>query len=70
MTRGLLSLFAILLALPVLYGAITGRYSLEMAALRLVVLAAGVGILDRYGRPLVAAVFQLLAADQNPEGSR
>ncbi len=69
MTRGLLSLLAIFLAIPVLYGAISGRYSLELASVRLVVLAVGVGVLDRYGRPLVAAVLGILAGGAPEERS-
>lgn len=46
MRRGVLSLVAIALSIPVLFGAATGSFPLEVAAVRLVVLAIGVSILD------------------------
>ncbi len=60
MRRGLLSLGAIALSLPVLYAAATGSQSLEASALRIVVLAIGVGIIDRYAAPVVLALFRSL----------
>jgi len=56
MRRGVLSLLAIALAIPVLYGAIAGRQTLETAALRIVVLAVGVALIDRYAAPLLDAL--------------
>lgn len=60
MRRGVLSLLAIVLALPVLYGSIRQSYSFETAALRLVVLAVGVSIIDRYVGPLMTAFLRML----------
>ena len=64
MRRGILSLAAITLSIPVLYGAISGSQSLETAAIRLVVLAAAVGLIDRYVAPLMVGLFRLLGASQ------
>lgn len=60
MRRGVLSLLAIVLAIPVLYGSIRQSYSFETAALRLVVLAVGVSIIDRYLGPLMTAFLKML----------
>lgn len=60
MRRGVLSLLAMALALPVLYGAARGTYPLETAALRLVVLAVSVSVIDRYLGPLMTALLRLL----------
>lgn len=65
MRRGLLSLAATVLAIPVLYGAATGRLGFEAAALRMVVLAAAVSILDRYAWPVMEAVLRTLAAPED-----
>jgi energy-converting hydrogenase Eha subunit A len=60
--RGLLSLAAIVLTLPVLYGAATGRQSFEVSALRIVVLAVGVSVIDRYAAPMLSGVLRSLAS--------
>lgn len=69
MRRGLLSLLALALSVPVLYGAATARQSLETAALRIVVLAIGVGILDRYAAPLVTALLRSLGGGSTDDGN-
>ncbi len=60
MRRGILSLIAMLLSLPVLYGVIAGSHSLEAAAVRLLVLSVGVGVLDRYAAPLMGTLLRVL----------
>lgn len=60
MRRGLFSLLGIALSIPVLLGAIRSTYTLEAAAVRLVVLALVVGVLDRFGAPLMSALFRVL----------
>ncbi len=60
MRRGVLSLAAIALAIPVLYGAARSTYTVEAAAVRVVVLAVAVSIIDRYVAPLMVALFKNL----------
>lgn len=66
MRRGVLSLMAIALSIPVLYGAARSHYTLEAAALRVVVLAIGVSILDRYAAPLMVALLRTLREGTAP----
>jgi len=61
MRRGLLSLAGIALSIPVLYGAARSTYTIEVAAVRLVVLAVAVSIIDRYVAPVMVALFKNLA---------
>lgn len=65
MRRGVLSLVAMALAIPVLYGAARQSYPLETAAIRLLVLATAVAILDRYLGPLMDALLRVLSHRAN-----
>ena len=65
MRRGVLSLVAMALAIPVLYGAIRQHYPLETAAIRLLVLATAVGFLDHYLGPLMDALLRTLSRKAN-----
>lgn len=67
MRRGLLSLLATLLAIPVLMGVLSDSYTLEVAALRLAVLAAAVLLVDRLVAPAVAVLMTVVKAP--PVGS-
>jgi len=58
--RGILSLAAMVLSLPVLYGVIAGSHSLEAASVRLLVLAVGVAVIDRYIAPLMGTLIRVL----------
>lgn len=63
MRRGVLSLAAIALSVPVLYGAAAGSQSLEAAAMRLVVLAAAVSLIDRWIAPLMGTLLRSLGSN-------
>ncbi len=60
MRRGLLSLAAIALSVPILINAIRGSQTLEDAAIRVVVLAIAVSVIDRHLAPLVMHVVHAL----------
>ena len=64
MRRGLLSLAAIVLTIPVLYGAATGRQSFEVSALRIVVLAVGVSVIDKYAAPFARLMLGIIGGQQ------
>lgn len=62
----MLSLAAIALSIPVLYGAVRSAYTIEAAAVRLVVLAVAVSIIDRYVAPVMITLFRNLGPDTDP----
>jgi hypothetical protein len=69
MTRGLVSLIGVALSIPVLLGVLTESYGLEDAAVRLVVLAVAVTIIDRLIAPAMSVLMVAMrhrseAADQ------
>ena len=56
MRRGVMSLAAIALSVPVLIAAIRGTTTVEDAAVRIVILAVAVSIIDRHIAPLLMHV--------------
>ena len=67
MRRGLLSLAALVLSLPVLWAAAMGTQSVEAAAIRLLVLAVGVSIIDKHVFPLVMVFVRTLGVSTRRE---
>lgn len=67
MRRGVMSLAAIALSIPVLIAAIRGTTTVEDAALRIVVLAVAVSIIDRHVAPLVMHVVHGLGHQRSGE---
>ncbi|MFN3218136.1 MAG: hypothetical protein ACE367_16695 [Acidimicrobiales bacterium] len=62
MRRAILSLLAVALTIPVLIGVVRGSYSLEIAALRIAVLAIAVPVVDVAIAQLLRLTTALMAA--------
>lgn len=66
MRRGVLSLGATALAIPVLLGVVLGAYSIEVAAIRLIVLTVGVVVIDRVAAPAMGVALAVLRGRPAP----
>lgn len=62
-----MSLAAIVLSIPILIAAIRGTQTVEDAALRIVILAVGVSIIDRHIAPLLMHVVHGLGRERTTE---
>ena len=67
MRRGLLSLAATVLAIPVLLGVVRNSYTLEVAAVRMVVLALAVVVIDRLVAPALSVLLAVMRRPSVPE---